>query len=604
MDKVEAPSEEINSVTTLRWWPAVLLLVLMAAMRSLSVFIDTPSMGVMMLSLMGPAAIGLLILTWWLLASHASVREKAVGSVGFALVTAIGLAFLHPSLKGMPAIIYVIPTAFATFAMVLALLAKYASWRVPAAILVTAFGVGYWDARQSEGFSGSLEPHWLWRWQPNSEQVYLRQLASQVSQPSLQVAEEELALTSSPWPAFRGRNRDGVVSGIVIDEDWDTSPPKLVWRRKIGPGWSSFSVAGDLLYTQEQRGDQEAVLCLSAETGDNIWDTSYPSRFWEALAGAGPRATPTVAKEGLFTLGGAGILLCLDPWTGREIWRRDIKLDADRDPPMWGFASSPLVTDGLVMIHAGGTDQKGVLAYRVSDGELVWSAPSGNHSYSSAQTATFDDQHGVLMVSNQGLQFVNVNDGTTIWEYAWPNENYRVLQPLVSGSSILIASSLNEGTRRISVERASNGTWDLKEQWTSLGMKPSHNDFVHYQGAIYGFDNNIFGCIDFESGDRNWKRGRYGCGQILLLEDSGQLLVTTEKGEIVLIQASAERLDERAKLQAIDGKTWTHSVLLGDRFFVRNASEAACYEMPVREIAIANSESAPTADGVIDAKIE
>jgi hypothetical protein len=114
-------------------------------------------------------------------------------------------------------------------------------------------------------------------------------------------------------------------------------------------------------------------------------------------------------------------------------------------------------------------------------------------------------------------------------------------------------------------------------------MKPDYNDYVEYGGSVYGFDGSIFACIDLATGKRQWKRGRYGNGQVLLLADSGQLLITSEKGEMVLVQASPEKLDQRAKFEAIKGKTWNHSVLVDDRLYVRNAEEAACYQMPVTQ---------------------
>ncbi|MEL6109564.1 MAG: alcohol dehydrogenase, partial [Planctomycetota bacterium] len=171
----------------------------------------------------------------------------------------------------------------------------------------------------------------------------------------------------------------------------------------------------------------------------------------------------------------------------------------------------------------------------------------------------------------------------TIWQYAWKTRQYRALQPLVVGSSILLASSLGEGSRRITVTRSEDGTWAMVEDWSSRGMKSDFNDFVYFDGSVYGFDGSIFASIDYQSGSRQWKGGRYGNGQVLLLEESGQLLITSESGEIALVEASLDRLVERARFQAIEGKTWNHSVLIGDRLYVRNAQEAACFRMPRQE---------------------
>ncbi|QEF96416.1 outer membrane biogenesis protein BamB [Stieleria maiorica] len=565
--------------TTLRWWPAVLLLAAMFALRMIPSVMEAPGLPLMMLSFMGPAALGILLLFWWCFASRASLREKMVGTAAVILIAAVSIAVLHFSLQGVFAVVLVLPTGLAAFALGLVVMSRNARWRLPIALLLSLVTFGYWDLRQNEGATGAFRTQLLWRWQPTAEQRYLEELAERQQRPTPLSDTTAITLASAPWPAFRGSDRSGVVRGVTLDADWDRSPPKSLWKQKIGPGWSSFSVAQDRLFTQEQRGELEAVICLDATTGQLIWEFTYPSRFWEAIAGAGPRATPTIADEGLFALGADGILLCLDAVTGGELWRRDLKQDADRSPPTWGFSASPLVTDSLVIVHAGGADDKGLFAYHAETGEIAWSVASGNHSYSSAQLATFFDQRGVLMLSNDGLQFVGVEDGRTIWQHEWALENYRTLQPLVVGSTIFFTTSTQEGTRRLTVSRGDDGSWNIADDWTSRDLKSDYNDYVYFEGNLYGFDGGIFTCVDAETGQRHWKRGRYGNGQCILLADSGQLLVATERGEVALVDASPEKLNELNKLQAIEGKTWNHPVLIENRLYIRNAQEVACFEL-------------------------
>src|SRR5690606_26784933 len=159
---------------------------------------------------------------------------------------------------------------------------------------------------------------------------------------------------------------------------WAQTPPRLVWKKRVGPGWSSFTVAGERLFTQEQRGEMEAVVCLSAATGDVLWAHEYPARFSEVIGGPGPRATPTIGDDVLYSLGADGHLTALRPADGTVLWQRELRADADRQPPQWGWAGSPLVLDGLVIVHGGGEGNKGVLAYQADTGELVWSVPSGD----------------------------------------------------------------------------------------------------------------------------------------------------------------------------------------------------------------------------------
>ena len=383
------------------------------------------------------------------------------------------------------------------------------------------------------------------------------------------------------WPEFRGPQRNGVVPGIVLDAAWSTRPPKEVWRHKIGPGWSSFSIAGNRIFTQEQRGPQEFVVCYDAKTGAERWVHASPARFAETMGGVGPRATPTLAGERLYALGATGLLDCLDPLTGAVTWERDLKQDARPNPPTWGFASSPLVVGDRVVVHAGGPNDKGVVAYETKTGKLCWSAPAGDHSYSSPQLATVAGRQVILMLDNRGSA-----PSTRPPEYrpGRTNGSSTITAPFNPSLSTRRASCWEREWgrgRAASSSRRPKPASTSPRRWTSLDMKPDFNDYVAYRGYLYGLDHNILCCVDLATGKRKWKNGRYGNGQILLLPDAGQLLVLSEEGELVLIRANPEKLDEVARQKVLEGKTWNHPALAGNRLYVRNAEEAACFELPL-----------------------
>ncbi len=196
----------------------------------------------------------------------------------------------------------------------------------------------------------------------------------------------------------------------------------------------------------------------------------YESRFWEAVGGAGPRATPTIADEGLFALGANGTLSCLDARNGFVKWQKDIRQDAGRERRCGGFSASPLVVNGLVIVHAGGKGDKGILAYDAATGDMKWGAPSGDHSYSSAQLGSLAGVEGILMESNTGLQFLDAN-GQMLWQHEWPCKNYRALQPQIAGDSVFLASTLGDGMRKLSVKHEGE-KWQVTEDWTSIKLKP------------------------------------------------------------------------------------------------------------------------------------
>lgn len=395
------------------------------------------------------------------------------------------------------------------------------------------------------------------------------------------MAKFDQYLANPEWPAFRGHNRNGQQTGVTLATNWDSKVSTPLWKIPIGPGWSSFIVAGEMLFTQEQRGEMESISCYDSKSGDIIWRHQIKSRFEEVMGGPGPRATPTLAGGQLFAMGANGDLMRLDPKTGKTIWEKNIQEVAGRKPPDWGFSSSPLVVDSLVIVHAGGKGDKGTLAFDIETGDLKWSTEAGNHSYCSPQLVTIAGQKVVAMMTNKELNLLNPVDGAVLLKYDCDIMGYRALQPqLFEDDSILITNDMASGVHRIRITNT-DGKWVAEKVWSTNQLKVDFNDFVIYQGHAYGFDGRLFTCINLENGKRKWKRGRYGKGQVLLLNDSGQLLIISEKGEIVLLKADPSGHSELAKFKAIEGKTWNHPVLIGDQLFVRNSEQAASYRLPL-----------------------
>jgi outer membrane protein assembly factor BamB len=247
---------------------------------------------------------------------------------------------------------------------------------------------------------------------------------------------------------------------------------------------------------------------------------------------------------------------------------------------MWGFSASPIVVNDLVITY-GADSKNGVLAFACDNGELKWSIPSGKFSYSSPQAMKIGDRTVIAMTSEEGLQFIEPADGKIILQYDWRSDGYRACQPhALAGDRFLIPSGMGVGTRLIQLKKDSE-PWSAEEIWTSRNLKPDFNDFVLYKDHIYGFDGAIFTCISAETGQRQWKGGRYGKGQVLLLEKSAMLLIATEDGSIVLVSAEPTAHRELARIKAFNGKTWNHPVVVNNRLYIRNAEEAVCYELPL-----------------------
>ena len=584
---------------SLRVWPAVLLAGLMLAARFGPALFEGGASSYWMVAVFGPLLCCLLILIWWVTASRATWKERLSGLVGIAAALTLTLLLAHPTMSWpRPGTTYLmLPMGMLAFVLPAILLRKRRPIvRTGTALAFALAGFGFSALLRSEGMTGAYKLDAHWRWSPTAEGLMLARrqsdaavrMSNAVSGKAADKPGEKYAnsLAQTEWPGFRGSDRAGRVVGPRIATNWAVYPPEQLWKIPVGPAWSSFAIAGQLLFTQEQRGPMETVVCYDADTGREIWKREIETRLDDPLGGPGPRATPTLADGALFVTGATGTFMRLDPLTGEVVWKQDLTTVAQRKVPMWGFAASPLLTAGLAIVYAGGPGDKGLLAFDAVSGALRWSAASPIDSYASPQLNTILGEPVVVMFSNDGLLLVDSATGRERLKYEWKFPQYRALQPrVIEDNTLLLPTPMNAGTRCIRIAKA-NGQWAAEELWTSRNLKSDFTDLVTYQAYAYGNDAGIWTCIDLKTGERKWKGGHYGKGQAVLLENSGLLLIAAEDGQLALVLADPNGYTEAASFKALEGKTWNHPVLIGDRLYLRNAQEAAAYKLRLAEQAV------------------
>src|SRR5262245_21871724 len=596
----------------LRLWPGVVAVALLWLLWfGLPIVAPEAGMG----AVIGALVCALAVLVWWLLFSRAPWAER-VGAIVLMVVSVIATKrVVHPSIAGgaMGMLLPILSIPALSLALVAAAAAGRRLSNGPRRALMVAailIACAVFTLMRTGGMSGDGNSDLHWRWTPSPEQRLLVQAANEPApspiaaptpdtqlstktsdQPGVPAsgpapaktsensgADPAAANTVASWPCFRGAKRDSVVHGVRIDTDWSRSKPVELWRKPIGPGWSSFAAHGRLIYTQEQRGDDELVSCYDLTTGATVWRHKDAVRFYESNAGAGPRATPTFSNGRVYAFGATGILNALDARGGSVVWSRNAASDTHTKIPRWGFASSPLVAGDKVVVATAGT----LAAYDASAGHPRWQGPAGQGGYSSPQLASIDGVAQILLLNGGGAVSVATSDGKLLWKHEWNIDG--IVQPsVIEGTDVLIGSGsglAEVGMRRVAVRRGPGG-WSVEERWTSIGLKPYFNDFVVHKGHAFGFDGGILACVDLKDGKRKWKGGRYGHGQLVLLPDQDLLLALSEEGALALVKATPDQFTELARFPAIEGKTWNHPALAGDVLLVRNGEQMAAFRLPV-----------------------
>ncbi len=454
--------------------------------------------------------------------------------------------------------------------------------------LVGLAGFGLGKALRVDGTTdGRGLPRLVWRWSEGPERRY----TSLPSTNSITDAKADPSVGGAmDVPQFFGPDRNGTVRGANLARDWTAQPPKELWRQAIGEGWSAFAVVGGRAFTQEQRGDAELVTCYELLTGRLLWAHTNLVRFSEWQGGDGPRATPTVERDRVFTIGGTGILNCLDADSGEKFWSRDV-LGENKLPNLtWGISGSPLVFDDVVVVTGGFTNGPSLFAYERASGKPLWSVGTDKSGYSSPVLTTLAGQRVVLSANASSLTAHEPATGKPLLQHPWAKDNWpKASQPvLLPDDRVFLSAGYGMGCEMLKITASSDGQLAAEVLWKNKMMKTQFNSAGLHDGFLYGLDDGLLACVDAATGTRQWKDGRYGSGQTLLVDDL--ILVQAERGFVALVAAKPDGFEELARLGALSSKTWNHPTLAGRYLLVRNDREAVCYELPTRSTAVASDQ--------------
>lgn len=382
----------------------------------------------------------------------------------------------------------------------------------------------------------------------------------------------------SYWTNFRGPARDGRYDETPIRTNWPAEGLPLLWKQPIGGGYASFVVAEGMAFTIEQRRRQEVVAAYDVETGRELWTHGSDAEFKESMGGDGPRATPTWEAGRLYALGAEGDLRCFEAKTGKLNWSKNILKDNGAENLQWGMSGAPLIVDDKVIVLPGGRAGKSVVAYNKLTGAQVWKSLNDTQAYVSPMLATLAGKRQIVVVTANRIVGLGVEDGSLLWESSWNTDmGINVSQPIVIDTNrFFISSGYGKGAALVEIT-GSGHELTARKVWENTSMKNKFNSSVVFEGNVYGLDEGILTCIDVKTGERRWKGGRYGYGQVILA--SGHLVIITDTGELVLVKATPDKHTELAKFSAIEGKTWNYPAIAEGRLLVRNQTQMACFDL-------------------------
>ena len=369
---------------------------------------------------------------------------------------------------------------------------------------------------------------------------------------------------AADWPQWRGINRNG----ISAETAWKpSSNPRRVWSAQVGQGFSSVAVTGGRLYTMGNTAGKDVIHCLNAANGKPIWKHAF-----DAYAGdyGGPRATPTVSGGRVYTLTRHGIAHCIDASTGKPVWQANVAALLKAEPPQWGFGGSPLIHRNLVLYNVGTAGA----ALNKDTGKLVWGSGPQMAGYASPAPFTAGGRSGVAFFVAWGIVAVNPDDGKPLWQHPWQTQfGVNAADPLFHGDSVFISSNYGRGGALLRL-----GKGNPTVAWENRNMKNHFSTSVIMNGHLFGNDENTLKCIDLRNGEEKWRLRGIGKGG--MIGSNGKLIVLSERGELIFIQADPSAYKELARASVLRGTCWTHPVLANGMIYARShEGELVCVDV-------------------------
>lgn len=395
---------------------------------------------------------------------------------------------------------------------------------------------------------------------------------------------EPVRLGQADWPGWRGPAGDGRSSVTGIRTDWSQGLEQLWEVNFLCQGhesvtWSAPAVQGNRLVVPGRDEDNDLVFCLDPQTGALIWIGRYEAQT-DSNHGGGPRATPYIDGDRVYTFGRSGDLVCWDLHDGRLLWRRNVR-EVGGENPTWGHSSSPMVYGDWVVVQGGG--EALVVAYDKMTGEPVWTSLQGRAGYATPILYEIGDHQALLVFHGEGLSALDPGTGSELWSVPWRTP-YKVnaTTPVVSGDLLFITSGYRTGCQVLQVQQE-----QASELWRSNVIASHHSDPILIDGFLYGYsgqshqNRGTFKCVELATGQERWATSEMGWGTTVWVD--GYLLCMDIKGNLFLVEPNPDAWHKVAEFRGALGRVshhaWTIPVVANGRLYLRYMQRMVCYNL-------------------------
>jgi outer membrane protein assembly factor BamB len=386
------------------------------------------------------------------------------------------------------------------------------------------------------------------------------------------------AQSTPEWFQWRGPNRDGHSAETGLLQQWPQNGPPRLWQGAgAGEGFSSFASSSGRLYTQGSRGGTEYVMAFDAATGKKLWEVPNGTRFRNEQ-GDGPRGTPTVEGDRVYSFGGSGEFSALEAITGRKIWSVNVVSTFGGNVPYWGYSESPLIVGDRIVLNAGGR-RASIVAIDKASGKTLWQNHNDEAGYSSPMLLRTGSLQQVVFFTGQRALAVDPRDGRLLWTYnRASNGTANIATPVVRGTRVFFSSAYGTGGGLVQV-KAAGAIAAAEEMYFTREMRNHHSSSVLVGDTLYGFSDSILTALNFDSGRLAWRDRSVGKGSLIYADQ--RLYLYSENGVVGLAEADPAAYRERGRfsITAAGAPTWSHPIISNGRLILRDQDKVYAFDI-------------------------